>query len=98
MKEKVDASVVDLEAGIGETLYRGSCEDVIPSVFLSSPPPPPDPPPLPQLSSMWDKEGAAKGDAVTPTSATAMLGSLAPWVCTVVGAPGTAPRLKLLRG
>jgi hypothetical protein len=96
--KKVDASAVDLEAGIGETLYRGSREDVIPFVFLSSPPPPPDPPPLPQLLPMWDKEGAAKGDAVTPTSATAMLGSLAPWVCTAVGAPGTAPRLKLLRG
>jgi hypothetical protein len=98
MKEKVDASAVDLEAGIGETLYRGSREDVIPFVFLSSPPPPPNPPSLPQLSPMWDKEGAAKGDAVTPTSATTMLGSLAPWVCTAVGAPGTAPRLKLLRG
>ncbi|AQK96746.1 putative sugar phosphate/phosphate translocator [Zea mays] len=98
MKEKVDVSAVDLEAGIGETLYRGSREDVIPSVFLSSPPPPLDPPSLPQLSSMWDKEGAAKGNAVTPTLATAMLGSLAPWVCAAAGAPVMAPRLKLLQG
>jgi hypothetical protein len=64
------------------------------------------------MPQVWDEEGAAKGGAVTPAPAAAMLGSLAGWlsrtvqpqppaprVCgTAGGPPVTAPRLRLRDG